>query len=103
MTFDEIIAALQQIHVKMPDLSFGEIIQVATDRAKKRTNVCVADLPDKQLLTALQAYAGQEETARKEDLVRSERQKRLQTKDEHDVVNREREKPENIKRLFKNG
>ena len=58
--FDKII----KIKKKYPDMRFGQIIQQSIDENKRKSNVFLNDISDKQFLIALDEYVKKHEAKR---------------------------------------
>ena len=54
--FIEILEELKRIHEDTPSLRFGEVIQSAIDRGKKKPNYNLHDLTSKQILKHLKEF-----------------------------------------------
>jgi hypothetical protein len=64
MVFNEILNKLKQIHIEMPDLNFGEIVQNAIDTKNKIINNNLNNLSNKKILTSIEEYYIKEKNKR---------------------------------------
>lgn len=79
-TVTDILNLLADIHSKMPDLAFGEILQVCVDRKKKCQNHNLCNMADKEFLTALQTYHHHEVTMRERGKIITARNEKRQNR-----------------------
>jgi hypothetical protein len=64
MVFNEILNKLEQIHIEMPDLNFGEVVQNAIDTKNKIINNNLNNLSNKKILTSIEEYYIKEKNKR---------------------------------------
>jgi len=56
LSFDKIIARLQEIHKEYPDLRFGKVMQVSMDEKTRVSNTNINDRSSKEILTSLDSF-----------------------------------------------
>lgn len=59
LNFMKVLAKLEMIHSEHPDLRFGEVVQSAVDKYKRRSNVDLHDVTSKHLLSMLTGFDDQ--------------------------------------------
>ena len=64
IVFSEIVTILDEIHLIMPDLRFGEVIQNAVDLAHGERNKNISGLSSKKIYDSLDKYFEREKKKR---------------------------------------
>ena len=64
IVFSEIVTILDDIHLIMPDLRFGEVIQNAVDLAHGERNKNISGLSSKKIYDSLDKYFEREKKKR---------------------------------------